>query len=294
MDIHKAVITAAGMGTRFLPQTKAMPKELLPIIDKPVIQYVVEEAAASGLKDIIFVVREQKTEIKNYFSKSPDLEKHLKEKGKKKELAELKKISELANFNYVQQTGSVYGNAMPIISAQPLLGNEYFVYTWGDEFIWAEPPRLAQMIEVWEKYQGAVISAVRIEKKEDLSRYGVADVDLLEDNIFNIKNIIEKPLPSEAPSDLATHGAYILPPEIFDIIKKLKPGEGGEVWIADAVNQLIREGFPVFACEIKNAKYYDTGNKLEYLKTVVEFALSHPDFSKDFKDYLKGLDSKIQ
>lgn len=277
------------MGTRFLPQTKAMPKEMLPVVDKPVIQYVVEEAVDSGIKDVIIITGWQKRAIEDHFDRSIELEKYLKEKGKEKELAEIKRIAELANFIYVRQKGKFYGNAIPILTAEPAIGQEDFAVLWGDEFIYAEPPRLAQMIEVYKKYKGAVISAVRIETKCNLSRYGIADLEPVEDNVSKIKKIVEKPLPTEAPSNLATHGAYILPPEIFEIIKNLKPGRDGEIWLPDAINELIKSGYPVYACEVKNAKYYDTGNKLEYLKTVVEFALRHPEFNDEFKNYLKGL-----
>ncbi len=287
--IKKVIIPAAGLGTRFLPQTKAMPKEMLPVVDKPVIQYVVEEAVASGIKDVIIITGWQKRAIEDHFDRSLELEKYLKEKGKEKELAEIKRIAELANFIYIRQKGEAYGNAIPILTAEPVIGQEDFAVLWGDEFIYAEPPRLAQMIEVYKKYKGAIISAVRIESKDNLSRYGIADLEPVEENIFKIKKIIEKPLPVEAPSNLAAHGAYILPPEIFEIIKNLKPGRDGEIWLVDAINLLIGQGFPVYACEIKNAKYYDTGNKLEYLKTVIEFALRHPDFNSEFKKYLKGL-----
>ena len=278
------------MGTRFLPQTKAMPKEMLPVVDKPVIQYVVEEAVASGIKDVIIITGWQKRAIEDHFDRSLELEKYLKEKGKEKELAEIKRIAELANFIYIRQKGQVYGNAIPVLTAQPAINNEDFAVLWGDEFIWAEPPRLAQMIEVYKKYKGAVISAVRIETKDSLSRYGIADLEPIEGNVSKIKKIVEKPLPAEAPSNLATHGAYILPPKIFEVIRNLKPGRDGEFWLPDAINELIKSGYPVYACEIKNGKYYDTGNKLEYLKTVVEFALRHPDFNDEFKNYLKGLD----
>ena len=277
------------MGTRFLPQTKAMPKEMLPVVDKPVIQYVVEEAVASGIKDVIIITGWQKRAIEDHFDRSLELEKYLKEKGKERELTEIKRIAELANFIYIRQKGSVYGNAIPVLTAQPAINNEDFAVLWGDEFIYAEPPRLAQMMEVYKKYKGAVISAVRIETKDSLSRYGIADLEPIEGNVSKIKKIVEKPLPAEAPSNLATHGAYILPPEIFEIIKNLKPGRDGEIWLPDAINELIKSGYPVYACEVKNAKYYDTGNKLEYLKTVVEFALRHPDFNDEFKNYLKGL-----
>ena len=289
MEIRKVVIPAAGWGTRFLPQTKAMPKEMLSVVDKPVIQYVAEEAVASGIENIIIITGWQKRAIEDHFDRSFELEKYLESKGKKQELKQIKKIAQLANFIYIRQKGKYYGNAVPILSARPAIDNEPFAVLWGDEFITAQPPRLAQMIEAYKKYKGVIISAVRIKTKDQLSRYGIADMEPIDGNVFKIKKIVEKPLPNQAPSNLATHGAYILPPEIFDIIKNLKPGKDGEIWLTDAINKLIKTGFPVYGCEIKNAKYYDTGNKLEYLKTVVEFALSRPDFSKDFKKYLKNL-----
>ena len=287
--IKKAIIPAAGFGTRFLPQTKAMPKEMLPVVDKPVIQYVVEEVVTSGIKNIIIVTGALKRAIEDHFDRSFELERFLKSVGKFKELEEIKKIAEMANFIYVRQKSEYYGNAVPILMAESVIEKEYFAVLWGDEFIKAEPPRLAQMLKVFEKYQGIIISGVEIESKDKLSRYGIADVERIEKNVFKIKKIVEKPKPQEAPSKLATHGAYILPPEIFSVIKKLKPGKGGELWLVDAINILISEGFPAYACKIKNGKYYDTGNKLEYLKTVVEFALLHPDLKKEFKKFLKKL-----
>lgn len=287
--IKKAVIPAAGWGTRFLPQTKAMPKEMLPVIDKPVIQYVVEEVVASGIKDIIIITGGQKRAIEDHFDRSLELERFLKRKKKKKELNEIKRIAHLANFIYIRQKGKTYGNAIPVLAAKPVIGKESFVVIWGDEFIVANPPRLLQILKVYEKYPGIVISGIRIKNKNQLSRYGVAEIEKIEKRIFKIKKIIEKPLPSEAPSNLATIGAFILPPEIFGVIENSKSGKGGEIWLVDAVNKLIKNGFPAYVCEIQNGKYYDTGNKLEYLKTVVEFALSHPDFSADFKNYLKRL-----
>ena len=289
MEIRKVVIPAAGWGTRFLPQTKAMPKEMLSVVDKPVIQYVVEEAVASGIENIIIITGWQKRAIEDHFDRSFELEKYLESKDKKEELEQIKKIAQLANFIYIRQKGKYYGNAVPILSARPAIDNEPFAVLWGDEFITAQPPRLAQMIETYKKHKGVIISAVRIETKDQLSRYGIAEMEPIDENVFKIKKIVEKPLPSEAPSNLATHGAYILPPEIFEIIKNLQPGKDGEIWLTDAINELIKIGFPVYGCEIKNAKYYDTGNKLEYLKTVVEFALRRPDFSKEFKKYLKNL-----
>jgi len=288
--IRKAVIPAAGFGTRFLPQTKAMPKEMLPIVDKPIIQYVVEECVASGIEDIIIVTNWQKRSIEDHFDYPYELEKRLLEWGKEKELEEVRRIAEMANFIYIRQKGP-YGNATPVLCAEPAIEDEPFVVIWGDEFIYAEPPRLKQMIDVYNKYGGIVISGVRIEDKNDLSRYGIAEIEPVgkEKNIFKIKRIVEKPQPEDAPSNLATHGAYILPPEIFKAIRSLEPGKGGEVWLVDGINVLRDKGVPVYACEIQNGKYYDTGNKLEYLKTVVEFALKDPDINGEFREYLKKL-----
>lgn len=287
--IRKAVIPAAGFGTRFLPQTKAMPKEMLPIVDKPVIQYVVEEVVSSGIEDIIVVTGSNKRAIEDHFdSPNEDLVKNLVAGGKQKLLDEINRLAEMANFIYIRQKGP-YGNGTPVLSAEPAIENEPFAVIWGDEFIYSDPPRLKQMIDVHEKYGGIVISGVKIEKKEDLSRYGIADITPVEGNVYRINAIVEKPKPEDAPSSLATHGAYILPPEIFEALKSLKPGQGGEIWLTDAINLLRDRGVPVYAVEIENGKYYDTGNKLEYMKTVVELALKHPDINGEFKKFLKGL-----
>ncbi|MFH1535731.1 MAG: UTP--glucose-1-phosphate uridylyltransferase [Patescibacteria group bacterium] len=287
--IRKAVIPAAGFGTRFLPQTKALPKEMLPIVDKPVVQYVVEEAVESGVKDIIIVTGALKRAIEDHFDvPNQDLIKNLEESGKTKLLEEVRKISEMANFIYIRQKGP-YGNGTPILSAEPAIEDEPFAVLWGDEFIYSKPPRLLQMIKVYEEYGGVVISGVKIEKKEDLARYGIADLEQVKGNVYKIKSIVEKPNPEEAPSQIATHGAYILPPEIFEALRNVKPGRGGEIWLVDAINLLKEQGIPVYAVEIENGKYFDTGDKLEYLKTMVEFALGHPDVNGDFRKFLKEL-----
>lgn len=289
MKIKKVVIPAAGFGTRFLPQTKAMPKEMLPIVDKPVIQYVVEEAIESGIDDVIIVTGASKRAIEDHFdTPNADLVNNLKRGKKEHLLSEIKKISEMANFIYIRQKGP-YGNATPVLSAEPIVGDEPFAVMWGDEFIYAKPPRLAQMIKMWEKYGGIMISGVRIETKDHLSRYGIADLEPIDGPVYKIKRIVEKPIPEKAPSNLATHGAYILPADIFSAIKRVKPGKGGEIWLVDAINLLKKEGVPVFACEIKNGQYYDTGNKLEYMKTVVEFALEHTGINGQFRQFLKSL-----
>jgi UTP--glucose-1-phosphate uridylyltransferase len=289
MEIHKVVIPAAGWGTRFLPQVKAMPKEMLPIVDKPVIQYVAEEAVASGIKDIIIVTGWQKRAIEDHFDRSFELEKYLESIGKIKELNQVREIAKLANFIYIRQKNEHYGNAIPILMAEPAVGNEFFAVLWGDEFIVSQPPRLAQMLEVYKKYKGAVISAVELETEDQFSRYGIPVIEPIDANVFKIKKIVEKPGSKDAPSKFASHGGYILPPEIFKIIKNLKPSKAGEIWLVEAINKLIEKGVLVYGCKIRNGKYYDTGNKIEYLKTVIEFAVRHPELGDEFKNYLKKL-----
>lgn len=284
--IRKAVIPAAGFGTRFLPQTKAMPKEMLPIVDKPVIQYVVEELVASGIQDIVIVTGWHKRSIEDHFDYPNELIQTLKEQGKEKLIDEVKKTAELANFIYIRQKGP-YGNGTPVMCAQHVIGDEPFVVAWGDEFIYSNPPRAKQCIEVFEKYGDPVISAIKV-PHEDVSRYGIVELTEVEKNVGQIKRLVEKPSPDEAPSDIAAHGCYVLTPDIFDALRSLKPGKSGEIWLTDAIKELMKTR-PVYACEVEGGKYYDTGNKLEYLKTVVEFALNHKDLNGDFREYLKSL-----
>ncbi len=284
--IRKAVIPAAGFGTRFLPQTKAMPKEMLPIVDKPVIQYVVEELVASGIRDIIIVTGWHKRSIEDHFDYPYELMETLEQQGKKAYLEEVKRTASLANFIYIRQKGP-YGNGTPVRCAAPAIGDEPFVVIWGDEFIYADPPRAKQCIDVYAKYGDPVISAVRV-PVEDVSRYGIVDATNVENNVWQIRKLIEKPNVQEAPSNLAAHGCYVLTPDIFPILDKLQPGKDGELWLTDAIKVLM-EKRPIYACEVKNGRYFDTGNKLEYLKTVVEFALQHKDLNGEFRKYLKSL-----
>ncbi len=284
--IRKAVIPAAGFGTRFLPQTKAMPKEMLPIVDKPIIQYVVEEAVASGIEDIIIVTGWHKRAIEDHFDYPFELEERLKDWGKLDLLEEVRRIADMANFIYIRQKGH-YGNGTPVLSAREVIGDEPFVVLWGDEFIYSKPPRTKQCIEVYEKYGDPVISAVRVPKK-DVKRYGIVDVTKVEDKVFQISKLVEKPDPEDTPSTLAAHGCYVLTPDIFDELERLKPGKGNEIWLTDAIKNLMKKR-PVYAKEIENGKYYDTGNKIEYMKTVVEFALMHEDINGEFRSFLKSL-----
>lgn len=284
--ITKCVIPAAGYGTRLLPITKALPKEMLPIIDKPVIQYVVEEAVASGIKDIIIVTGYSKRAIEDHFDHCLELENYLEKVGKTKQLEEIRGIAEMANFIYIRQKGP-YGNGTPILNAAKIVGDEPFAVLWGDEFIYAEPPRLQQMLDTYDKYNDVIISAVRINKKEDLSKYGIAKIKDVEKNVYEIEEIVEKPDPDQAPSNLAAHGAYILTPDIFDALREQKPSKGGEIWLVDSINAL-RKNHKIYAREIENGQYYDIGNKLEYLKANIDFGLKHNEVAEGLKKYLEG------
>jgi UTP--glucose-1-phosphate uridylyltransferase len=292
-QIRKAVIPAAGFGTRFLPQTKAMPKEMLPIVDKPVIQYVVEELVEAGIKDIFIVTGYHKRGIEDHFdAPNLDLIENLKMGGEKKKhlLEEVEKISNMANFVYVRQKGP-YGNGTPLLNVRHLIGDEPFIYTWSDDFIKAEPNRFRQLISVYEKYGSSCLAGLRATKDEDYDRYGFAGGEEIEPGIIDSKVIIEKPGKDNAPSDLATVSGYLFTPDIFgyldQALQNLK--EGDELYYNDALKLMLKDGKKVMAVEIKGGKYYDTGNKLEYLKTVVEFALSHKDLNGKFREYLKSL-----
>ena len=291
--ITKAVIPAAGFGTRFLPQTKAMPKEMLPIVDKPVIQYVVEELVDAGITDIIIVTGYHKRTIEDHFdAPSTDLIENLKMGGEKKKplLDAVMNISNMANFAYVRQKGP-YGNGTPLMNVRHLIGNEPFIYTWSDDFIAATPSRFKQLITAYNKYGYSCMSSLRAKTDSDYDRYGFAAGNELEPGIIDCTTIIEKPGKANAPSDLANVSGYILTPDIFDyldtVLANLKPGE--EFYYNDALKLMLKDKKHVLAVEIMNGKYYDTGNKLEYMKTQVEFALKDPSVSGDFRDYLKKL-----
>jgi len=284
--VKKVVIPAAGFGTRFLPATKAFPKEMLPIVDKPIIQYVVEQAVEAGIEQVIIVTGWHKRAIEDHFDRHIELESRLEKDGKNDLRDEIKHISDLADFVYVRQKEPL-GNGHAVLVAKDVVGDEPFLVMWGDEFFQANPPAVKQLIAAYEKYEKSVIAGVRI-PKDQLNKYGIAEVENVEGNIHKIKNIVEKPSPESAPSDLATHGNYIFTPDIFDILEKLKPTKGGEIWIADAIDELIKKQ-DVYAVELKDAKYYDCGTKLSYLKAVVDLSLTHPNINEDFRKYLKGL-----
>ncbi len=289
MKIRKAVIPVAGYGTRFLPATKAQPKEMLPIVDKPIIQYVVEECVASGITDIILVTGSGKRAVEDHFSYSFEIQHFLKAAGKDKEREELKKIADMANFIFIRQKGP-YGNGTPVLCAKSIVGDEPFAVLWGDEF-WQCPhrPRLKQLIETYEKYQDPVLTVIDI-NKEETNRYGVIDGVELSKNTYEVKKLVEKPGPLKAPSLLGSVGGYILTPDIFDVLENTKLGKGGELWLVDAIVKLMKER-AVYAKKVEGT-YYDTGSKLGYLRANVEMALRRPDIAPEFKKYLKGLKLK--
>jgi len=284
--ITKAIIPVAGYGTRFLPTTKAQPKEMLNIVDKPVIQYIVEEAVASGITDIILVTGSGKRAVEDHFDHNLELYNWLKKQKKENTLEELKKIAEMANFIYIRQKGP-YGNGTPVLNAQKIIGNEPFAVLWGDDvFYGGKKPRLKQLIEAYEKYGDPVLTACRVEK-EATSRYGIIDAIKVEENIYQVKKIVEKPGPQKAPSTLASVGGYILTPDIFEVLSKTKIGKGGELWLADAMSSLLKQR-PFYACEV-DAKYYDVGSKIGWLTANVDLALTRADLKDEFKKFLKSI-----
>jgi UTP--glucose-1-phosphate uridylyltransferase len=289
--VRKAVIAAAGFGTRFLPQTKAMPKEMLPLIDKPIIQYIVEELVEAGIEDIVIVTGYHKRSIEDHFDNlSADLKANLEQGNKTALLEQTQKISELANFAYIRQKGA-YGNGTPILNAEHLIGDEPFIYTFADDFIVASPSRFKQMIEVYNQHGCSVLPCIRIEREEDFSRYGVVDGTQLADGLMEMTTIVEKPGKAHAPSNLASVSGYLLTPDIFSYLHQAlaELPDGQEFFGQNGMQKMIADGKKMLAYEIKNGKYYDTGNKLEYVKTVVDFALKHDEIGDDFAKYLRSI-----
>jgi len=284
--IRKAVFPAAGLGTRFLPATKAQPKEMLPLVDKPIIQYGVEEAVASGIGNIILVTGRGKNAIEDHFDVSVELETFLEARGKKELLAEVRKISNLINFSYVRQ-GEPLGLGHAVLVTRPLVGEEPFAVVLGDDVIDATPPALAQMIRVFEEMQGPVLAVERV-PREDVSSYGIIDGEEIQPGVYRIRDLVEKPPRSEAPSDLAIIGRYILTPDIFPALEATVSDRTGEIQLTNGLRHLLKSR-PIYGCRIDGVRH-DTGNKLGFLKAVVYFALRRPDLNVAFKDYLKGID----
>jgi len=289
--VRKAVIPAAGFGTRFLPATKAQPKEMLPIVDKPIIQYVVEEVVEAGIDQVIIVTGWHKRAIEDHFDKHFELEARLEADGKIKLLEEIKKISNLANFVYVRQKEAL-GNGHALLVAKEIVGDEPVVMLWGDDFISAEPSRTKQMIAAYEKYGTSILSGIRTTNPDDTKKYGYVGGKNIEDGVIEVDKFVEKPGPDKSPSDLAVVSGFLFTPDIFDALERAIPetiDKGRELYYVDGVNIMMEDGKKVHAVEIKNGKYYDCGSKVGYLKTVVDHGLKHPDISGEFIEYLKGL-----
>ena len=291
----KAVVTAAGFGTRFLPQTKSMPKEMLPLVDKPIIQYVIEELIAAGIKDIIMVTSNSssKRSIEDHFDyPSQDLINNLRAAGGKKAhlLDEIENIANMANFVYVRQKGS-YGNARPLVNVQHLLDDEPFIYVFPDDLIVSEPNCFEQMIGLYEELGSSIVSCIPITTDKEYNDFGVVGGEVIRDGLMRMNQIIEKPGRANAPSNFAVIGGYLFTPEIFDYLDRadaqLKENE--ELYVAPVVQHMLDEGKLMHAAQIVGSTYYPTGDKLEYLKTVVQFALKRDDIGEDFRAYLRSL-----
>lgn len=284
--IRKAIFPAAGLGTRFLPATKASPKEMLPLVDKPLIQYSVEEAVNSGIESILIITGRDKSAIENHFDISFELEQLLKEKGKTAMFDQVRAVSDIAQVSYTRQKQAL-GLGHAIYQAKDFVGNEPFAALLADDLVDAETPALKQMIDVFEKYDAPVIATMQVEG-EAISRFGVIDAEEIEPNVFRVNDMVEKPAFADAPSDLAIIGRYIFTPDIFDAIDKTQPGAGGEIQITDAMRILLKER-PFYAVKL-DGRRHDAGDKLGFLIATVEYALKRDDLGGDFREYLRSLD----
>lgn len=289
----KAIIAAAGFGTRFLPQTKAMPKEMLPLIDKPIIQYVVEELVEASIKDIIIIGSANKRAIEDHFdTPNEELLANLRAGGAKKQplIDIVQRLSEMANFVYIRQKGP-YGNATPLACASHLIRHdEPVIYTFADDFIAASPSRFRQMIEASQQLDGAILSCKKIVEDAEFDRYGVVNGQQVKDGVIKMTNIVEKPGKANAPSDLASVSSYLLPGEFFGYLERARDDfDGrGEFTVQPIMQEMIDDGFDFYGVEITNGTYYDTGDKLEYIKTVVDFGLKHQKLGPALRQFLQS------
>jgi UTP--glucose-1-phosphate uridylyltransferase len=281
-QVTKAIIPAAGLGTRFLPATKAQPKEMLPLVDKPAIQYVVEEAVAAGITDILIITGRGKRSIEDHFDRSLELEVMLEQGGKTEALEEIRAIADMADFHYVRQ-GEQKGLGHAVLMAKKHVGNEPFVVMLGDDVMHANSTVLRDMMSTYDKLGKSVV-AFKDVPREDISSYGCADAEVVGDNVVRLKGLVEKPNPNEAPSTLAIMGRYVLTPDIFDAIERTKPGKGGEIQLTDALSLLIAES-EVYGWTF-NWGRFDIGKKIDFLRATVELALERPDLGDEFRKFL--------
>ncbi|RII25803.1 MAG: UTP--glucose-1-phosphate uridylyltransferase [Geobacter sp.] len=283
MQIKKAVFPVAGLGTRFLPATKSTPKEMLPLIDKPLVQYVVEEAVAAGIEQILFVTGRNKRALEDHFDISFELEALLYEKGKDAELSQVRDIAEMVNIFYVRQKQAL-GLGHAILCARDFVGDEPFAVLLGDDIIDSEKPCLGQLIEIYRKYRGTVLALEKVPMK-NISSYGCVRANHITDRVYEVADLVEKPKPKDAPSDMAIIGRYVLTPDIFPILEKQEPGKGGEIQLTDALVKLAREE-AIYGCLFEGVRH-DCGDKLGFLKATVDLALKRDEFGDDFRKYLK-------
>ena len=279
--VTKGVIAIAGFGTRFLPATKATPKEMLPIIDKPIIQYIVEEMAASGIKDIILVTNWQKRSVEDHFDRSREIEKHLEDQNKLAVLKEIRKIDKLANFIYVRQkTG--YGNGAPLLSVKSLVEHEPFIYAFGDDLVKSQRPFCAQLMEAYQQYHCSVVGVQEVSPAE-INKYGIAE---LIPGTERIKTIIEKPTPKQTQSNFAVFGRYLLTPDIFPALEQTKVGKGGELWLTDALRLMLKQ-YPLAVKKVTDGQWLTTGDPLNYLKAILAYAQDRPDLKQELLNTLR-------
>lgn len=285
MLVKKAIIPAAGLGTRFLPATKAQPKEMLPIVDKPTIQYIIEEAVASGIEEILIITGRNKRAIEDHFDKSVELELELEAHGKKELLKLVRDISNMVNIHYIRQK-EPKGLGHAINCARAFVGNEPFAVMLGDDVVDAKVPCLKQLIDCYDEYRTTILGVQQV-PKQDVSKYGIVKGTFIEDNVYKVKDLIEKPAIEEAPSNIAILGRYIITPEIFNILDSTKPGKGGEIQLTDALKTLMNKE-AMYAYTFQGRRY-DVGDKMGFLQATVEFALKRNDINRQFMEYLLSI-----
>jgi UTP--glucose-1-phosphate uridylyltransferase len=283
MQVKKAIFPVAGLGTRFLPATKASPKEMLPLIDKPLVQYVVEEAVAAGIEQILFVTGRGKRALEDHFDIAFELEALLYDKGKDAELSQVREIAEMVGIFYVRQKTAL-GLGHAILCARDFVGNEPFAVLLGDDIIDAERPCLSQLLDVYRKYRGCVLALEQV-PRENISSYGCVAATHISEQVYEVTNLVEKPKKEDAPSDLAIIGRYILTPDIFPVLEQQEPGRGGEIQLTDAIRTLSAEE-AIYGCRFSGQRH-DCGDKLGFLKATVDMALKREEFNREFADYLR-------
>ncbi len=289
MKVRKAIIPAAGLGTRFLPATKATPKEMIPIVDKPTIQYIVEEAAAAGIEDILIISGRNKRAIEDHFDKSYELEEELHRKGKQELLSCVEEISNIANIHYIRQK-EAKGLGHAIYCAKSFIGNEPFAVLLGDDIVDSKTPCIKQLMDVYNEYRTTILGVQKV-PLPDVSKYGIIAGNQIDEKVYKVKGLVEKPEVDQAPSNIAILGRYIISPRIFEFLEKATPGKGGEIWLTDALQQLM-ESEAMYAYDFEGDRF-DVGDRIGFLKATVEFALKREDLSSEFTTFLKDRVEKL-